>query len=201
MARRPGGTAASPHDELPAIDVFVVGPGGALLDRDSPELEHLDDVAAHRDTSVAWEIPVETVGQPRTGVAMERPARQGAGEDVIHPVLVPPRWALGALLDGSLVVRPVRRLTIDASSLARNNRGLTWDATVRVGVLRRRRAAQLRIHASTSTNLTVVELRPRRPRRKPNRRFVRTGVRIVEAVGERLLEESLLASTPRGRVG
>lgn len=197
MVRRPGGTAAALQDELPPIDVFVVGPGGELLDRDSPELEHLDHEAAHRDTSVAWEIAVETVGQPRTGVAMERPARQGAGEDIIHPVLVPPRWALPALVDGSLEIRPVRRLGVDTSSLERDNRGLTWDATVSVGLLRRRRAAKLRVHASSSTNLTVIELRPRTPRRKPSRRFVHTGVRIAAALADGLLEQSLRLAPTR----
>ena len=63
---------------------------------------------------------------------------------------------------------------------------MSWKASVHTGRFRRRRPAELTVHPSPSSNLTVLELIPDRPRRFRTKRFVHTGVEAVDLLGRRL---------------
>ena len=63
---------------------------------------------------------------------------------------------------------------------------LTWDATVRTGRWRRRAPAELCVHPSRSWVVTVLELRPKQPRRLSGARFLQAGFEITDRIGAEL---------------
>ena len=98
-----------------------------------------------------------------------------------------PEVAITAMLDGTPLEPQIRGLRVAVASKVADHRGVTWKASVRPAFSPRRRRARLRVYPSPSTNITFIELIPDRPRRRRSAGFIRSGVRITEALGNRLI--------------
>ncbi len=186
------GAESDATDTLPELEVFVVGRDGRLHGEEQDTLPTALEIVrmvrdAARDVQAQARADRALAAAHRPGPAIRASHRKGAGDTVIHAVLADPEIALSALLDGAALAPPIGRLRLDADSRVVDHRGITWRATVRLSATPMRRRARLRIYPSPSTNVTFMELLPERPRRRASDRFVRSGVRIVETLGNRLL--------------
>ncbi|MEM9467637.1 MAG: hypothetical protein AAGA90_19840 [Actinomycetota bacterium] len=119
----------------------------------------------------------------------QRPAvrpRPIGTHEIFHPVLVSPMTAQALMLDGA-PLHGIDALEVDHSGRKVRDATMTWPVRVDTGWIGGRYTAELCVRPSPSWVLTVVELRPRRHRRLRSRRFLRTGIGIVEEMCDRML--------------
>ena len=119
----------------------------------------------------------------------QRPAvrpRPIGTHEIFHPVLVAPATAHDLLIDGSLF-DGIGALHVDVGRCRTREATMTWPVRVETGRFGKSRRAELCVRPSPSWVLTVVELRPRGHRRRRSRRFLRTGIGVVEELCDRLL--------------
>ena len=178
-------------EELPELEVFVVDEDGHLHAEQDPLPTALDIIRMVREAAremhnqAKAERALATATRP--GPSMQQSDRKGAGDDVIHAVRADPEVAITAMLDGTPLEPQIRGLRVAVASKVADHRGVTWKASVRPAFSPRRRRARLRVYPSPSTNITFIELIPDRPRRRRSAGFIRSGVRITEALGNRLI--------------
>ena len=183
------------------LDVFTIGPDGELLPidptaRDGFDEESFDSRAAGH--GVLGRLS-ELRAQPghRLGVVVDRVHRRGDFEEIVQPVAVLPGTAKAVVIAGELFAEPIPSLEVDAASRKFKGDSIIWHASVRTGLLSRRRTAALHLHPAPSANLSIIELIPSKRRWFRTRRFVRTGVAAVDLLGSRL--RCLAANRPPTR--
>lgn len=194
---------ASPGDgdiateTLPPLKVFVVAEDGALHADEDHLPTALDVIRMVRDAAREMHNQAKAdralAVANRPGPSMLQSDRKGAGDDIIHAVRADPVAAITAMLGGGPLNPPIPGLRVALATKVTDHRGVTWTASVRPAFSIRRRRARLRVYPSPSTNVTFIELIPDRPRRRRSGGFVRAGVRISEALGNRLIA---VAATP-----
>lgn len=190
--------AAEPYADLPdvcdlpdveVIDVFVVDEAGSLVplgsERDSDGDLPTLDLRALGDDVVRQLREFRAAPGVRPGVQLGTVVRAGHREEICQPVFVPPVAAHHIFLSDVLFADR-SCLDVDVASRTISGDSVTWQATVRTGRFRRPRAAELCVHPSPSSNLTVLELIPDRPRRFRTKQFVGAGVEAVDNLGRRL---------------
>jgi hypothetical protein len=137
------------------------------------------------DAIAEWHRQYVTAAPPARAVGFERRSRSGHAEEIqltlrSRPSLAQPTASEMLDLDST-----ARRLRVDASTLRRNDRELSWDAVLLAPIWRRRRAT-LKLFASPSSNVSVLTLVPAKPHRVARRHFLRTGIRALEDVCRRI---------------
>lgn len=179
-------------DELPALEVFVVDDDGRLHAEEDDQLPTaLDIIRMVRDAAREMHNQAKAdralASANRPGPSMQQSDRKGAGDDVIHAVRADPELAITAMLEGFPLEPAIRGLRVTVESMVADHRGVTWKASVRPAFSPRRRRVRLRVYPSPSTNITFIELIPDRPRRRRSAGFIRSGARISEVLGNRLI--------------
>lgn len=184
--------ADGPAAELPdveVLDVFVVDETCELVTFDPNVHVGADlrtiDLRALGDDVVRQLREFRAAPGVRPGVQLTTVVRSGHREEICQPVLVPPNAAQHIFLTDVLFADHTR-IDVDESSRRVEGDTVTWQAKVPVGRFIRARRAELTVHPSPSSNLTVLELIPQRPRRFRTKRFVRAGVEAVDGLGRRL---------------
>ncbi len=181
--------------EPPIVEVFGVGPDGALVPATQSELRQWS--TAEVAGALRSSVEVRAKAGHRPGGYADRAdspvghgstvARRGSVEDVVAPVYVAPATASRILHSGEPFDTPVPGLNVDLASLAVGDQGSSWKATVRYGRFGRTRQARLRAYPSPSANLTVLELVPTRQSIVMTTAFVRIGVPAIATLGSRIL--------------
>jgi hypothetical protein len=186
--RGPAPAADPPTDPGDEIVVWTVGPDGRPIEPEPPR--PTEEVLLETARTVVGHLQ-ERSATPgfRPGGHHDRPTRLGDRGEVIQSLLIRPAATTRIVGRGDLFEPPLPRLRIDEAMVERSGSGFAWPATVRTGLFSRTRAT-LSIHPSPSTNLTVLELLPRRMRRWQSRSFVRAGVIAVDQLGDRLRQRS-----------
>jgi hypothetical protein len=210
----------------PEFVMYVVGPDGELIDPsqrpdhprpDAPRLRDLGHAAvvAGRATVHAGREgfesrraalleervlrEVQRLGpDARIGRELDRPRRAGFPEEISITLATGPSRARPAALRGEPFTRPVRRLRVDPTTQKVKDREVSWRAALRTGPLRWR-SATLRFFASPSSNVSVLTLVPAKPHRVHTRAFIRSGLRAMNELQQRLDRELTLgpdAATP-----
>lgn len=178
-------------DPLPELEVFAVDDEGRLHGHEDQLPTALDIIRMVRDAARELHDQARSerarTAANRPGPSMLQSDRKGAGDDIIHAVRADPAVAISAMLAGGPLRPPIGGLRVAPASLVADHRGLTWLAWVRPRGSARRRRVRLRVYPSPSTNVTFIELIPDRPRRRRSAAFIRTGARIAESLGNRLL--------------
>jgi hypothetical protein len=147
--------------------------------------EALSDIGhwlAHR-IDVARDV--KAAPGPRLGPEVDQTRRTGSAEEVVAPVLIRPQVAVTAVRRGEVADDHVGGMRIQHDSIQTNGTSCTWQATLRTGLFRERKAT-LRISPSPSGNVTVLQLVPRSPRRIRTRSFVEAGVPAIQELSEQL---------------
>ena len=172
----------------PPIEVFGIGPDGELVPLGPSE----NQPAKQGDLQELFYGPLyQAKPGVRPGGFADRPERNGGREDVVAPVPVDPIHALRALSGGGIFSQPISEVMVDVSSLKIDPRGLSWVVSVDCGRLGGRRQASLWAYSSPSSNLTVLELVPARPRLIFTNAFIDAGVRAVSTLSLRLIDHRL----------
>lgn len=203
MSERSPGDSDIATETLPELEVFVVDHDGRLRSDEDPLPTALDVIRMVRDAAREMHNQAKAdralAVANRPGPSMLQSDRKGAGDDIIHAVRADPVLAITAMLAGDPLDPPIRGLRVAVGTRVADHRGVTWKASVRGSFSPRRRRARLRVYPSPSTNVTFIELIPDRPRRRRSAGFIRAGVRITEALGNRLiaLGDSPVRSIPR----
>ncbi len=189
-----GGSGAESGDELEELDIWFPGLDGEPIDVPSPLSTEEVLRRANRPVAAALDQLKDLRATPgfRPGGSGDRPERLGVLDEVMTPVLIRPSVTKTLAASGALFTPPVPRMTVDDRSLEVSQRGLAWQVTVRTGLLARRQAT-LRIEASPSANLTVLELIPNKRRPLWRRAFVRAGIEVMIELSSRLRTRSMLS--------
>lgn len=191
MARR--ADRSDSGNELQELVIWFPGPDGEPIEP-SPPLS-AEEVLRNAYGSLAGAVDQvkDRRATPgfRPGGVGDRPDRRGVLGEVITPVLVRPSLAAAMAVEGALFSPPLPGMTVDDQSLDVSQRGLTWQVTLRTGLVGRRQAT-LRIQPSPSANLTIIELIPNRPKRLRARAFVRAGINVIDQLSSRLRARSRL---------
>ena len=149
------------------------------------------DVAKHVRQGIAMLTTTATsirefsaAHRPRPGAPVVE-TRRGESVEIMRTCPIRPHTTGRLVESGQLLAQPVRGLAIDQSTLRNNRLDYVWQARLRTGLLRRRRA-RLQITSTPSTNLTILALIPSRPTILGSRRFVARGVRSVGELAGRI---------------
>lgn len=185
--------APSGSDDLPVIDVFRVGPNGALLESQD-ELPTASDIWRQLGHSTTETLDHARQLQARKGQRLgpARRERRGDREDVVHTTLADPGRVARAILARDPFAEGLPYLRVHPGTLSVDRHGMRWRVALGRGAARRGRNATLRIHPTPSANVTVIELIPDRPKLLQTRSFVRRGVIAAEALGRRLRTHAAL---------
>lgn len=133
------------------------------------------------DAIAEWHRQYVTAAPPARAVGFERRSRSGHAEEIQLTLRSRPAVAQPTASEMDDLDSTARRLRVDANTLRRNERELSWDAVLRAPIWRRRRAT-LKLFASPSSNVSVLTLVPTKPHRVARRHFLRTGIRALENV-------------------
>ncbi len=184
--------APSGSDDLPVIEVFRVGPDGALVQA-GDELPTAGDIWRHLGHATADTFDHARQIQARRGQRLgpARRERRGDREDVVHTTLADPGMVARAILANDPFAEALPYLRVHPGTLTVDRYGMRWRVSLGRGAARRGRNATLRIHPTPSANVTVIELIPDRPKLLQTRSFVRRGVVAAEALGRRLRGHAL----------
>ena len=191
MSEQSPGSNEIAAETLPELEVFAVDDQGRLHTDQDHLPTALDIIRMVRDTAREMHNQAKAdralAVANRPGPSMLQSDRKGAGDDIIHAVRADPVVSITGMLGGGPLDPPIRGLQVALATKVTDHRGVTWTASVRPSFSPRRRRARLRVSPSPSTNVTFIELIPDRPRRRRSAGFIRAGVRITEALGNRLI--------------
>jgi hypothetical protein len=127
----------------------------------------------------------------RSGAPLDQRRSAGCREEIQVTLLAHPA-VTADVIEESGVLDTSSRLVVDAATVRRIDREITWNAEVRTTPWTRRRA-RLRLYGSPSANITVLTLTPLRSRRWGVRLFLRSGLRSmfeVRDAAEREIDRS-----------
>lgn len=125
----------------------------------------------------------------RPGVSIPTTSTRRGGEtDIVRPLLVRPVVACQLAMSGRLFDPPIDGFRLDAASDdgATDGTFLVWPGSL-TGAHVRAVPVSLHLMASPSMVVTVLELVPQRTIRFNRRGFVEDGLRVVDAVANRLV--------------
>lgn len=140
-------------------------------------------------------IPPATIARP---VGFEPVRRTGHPEEILVTLRSRPTVAREIAAAVPVFESGLRRLRVDPATIRRGQRELSWDAVLRAPLWRRRRAT-LKLFASPSSNVSVLTLTPKRPRRAARSGFIRAGVRALHDICERI--DTVAESRPGAGAG
>jgi hypothetical protein len=132
-----------------------------------------------------WHRRFIPAAAPIRPVGFEPVRRTGHPEEILVTLRSRPTVARAIAADVEVFGPGLRRLRVDAATIRRDQRELSWDAVLRAPLWRRRRAT-LKLFASPSSNVAVLTLTPKRPRRAAGHGFIRAGVRALHDICERI---------------
>ncbi len=195
-------TAPTEDDRQPAspeIVMFLLGPDGQELTGESPPPartlgevyrawravldEEREEEDFHRFRPVARQV--QGIG---------RPGKQGYRDEIVVTLRSRPVESVTQALRSDIFDPPPRWLLVEPGSREVGRYELAWRVELRVWPWRTR-AAKLRLYASPSLNVTVLSLFPRKPRNVAKRRFLRRGLRVMNALRDRI-DDGVQASAP-----
>ena len=124
----------------------------------------------------------------RPGVRIATTSGRRSGDaDVVRPVLVDPRRACAAAIDGTLFAQPIAGLDLTSHERRTDEcELLVWDARL-TGDHVRAVPVTINLLASPSMVVTIIELVPQRPVRWNRNGFLVDGVATVERLAARLV--------------
>lgn len=181
------GPAASPE-----IVMFFLGPDGEpLTDPDGPPQRTIGDVYRTWRRAIEEEREQEEFHRyrppDRKVQGIGKPGKTGYRDEIVVTLRSTPMHAVTEAIGGTLFDPPINRLTIDTGSVETSRYELRWRALIQISPWQRR-AATLRLYASPSLNVSVLSLRPVKPRGIARRSFLRVGLRVMNRLRDRVDE-------------
>lgn len=181
----PAGDVEAPEE----FRMFFLGPEGEFIDHDVPPPHRtFAEVARAWRTALESEPGGDPWGRrfgPRLVQGTGRPTRAGYRDEIIVTAGARPESAVAVAVRSALFSPPIRRLSVDETSLASRRYELTWQARLTLRPWHQRRV-RVRLYASPSLNVTVLALSPEKSRPCASRRFLRVGNAAMSDLRDRL---------------
>lgn len=176
----------------PEIVMFFLGPDGQpLSDQDTPRQRTIGDVYRTWRRALDEEREQDEFHRyrppDRKVQGIGKPGKTGYRDEIVVTLRSGPLHAVTEAIEGRLFDPPIDRLTIDPGSVETSRYELRWRALIRISPWQRR-PATLRLYASPSLNVTVLSLRPFKPRGIARRSFLRVGLRVMNRLRDRVDE-------------
>jgi hypothetical protein len=176
----------------PEIVMFFLGPDGEpLSDPDVPRQRTIGEVYRTWREALDEEREDEEYHRHRPPdrkvQGIGRPGKTGYRDEIVVTPRSAPMPAVTEAIEGNLFEPPIDWLRIDLESIQTNRYELRWRVQIRISPWQRRRAT-LRLYASPSLNVSVLSLRPLKPRGIARTKFLRVGLRVMNRLRDRIDE-------------